>query len=210
MTGVMGAAISLLSGERLAADAFETLRWAPFTAIFVLLSSWWVKGPLFVAVGALSDLRRNRRFPFAALWTGVAVVAAGVIAGGLKSLIARGRPPDSESATTVPPDSSFPSGHTMSAFAAAVVVSAFFPRVRWLVFGLAFLVAVARLYLGVHFLLDVLAGAAVGVAIGFCAVWMARRTMRQLRRLTVRPLQPVPAVSRRSSPSTEPRRTPIS
>jgi membrane-associated phospholipid phosphatase len=130
-----------------------------------------------------------------------------------KELVDRARPAhagvDVSPAVSTPGDPSFPSGHTMTAFAAAVVVGAFYPRLRWLLLGLATLVGLSRVYLGVHFLADVLAGAAAGVAIGLCAVWMARKTVRLVRRkLGVSLLRPVPVVSRRSSPSTGHHRTP--
>lgn len=60
---------------------------------------------------------------------------------------------------------SFPSGHTTTAFALAILVSAFL-RPRWRPIPLiwAAVVAIARLYYGEHNLLDVVAGAALGTA----------------------------------------------
>jgi membrane-associated phospholipid phosphatase len=49
------------------------------------------------------------------------------------------------------------------------------PRLRWPVLGLATLVGLSRVYLGVHFWFDVLAGAALGIAVGWTAVWGMRR-----------------------------------
>ena len=62
---------------------------------------------------------------------------------------------------------SFPSGHSITAFATAVLVTAFLPAcwrplpVLW-----AVVVAVSRMYYGEHNLLDVVAGAAIGTAFG--------------------------------------------
>lgn len=58
---------------------------------------------------------------------------------------------------------SFPSGHTTTAFAFAILVAAFLPR-RWrpLPVVWAAVVGIARLYMGEHNVLDVVAGAAVG------------------------------------------------
>lgn len=60
---------------------------------------------------------------------------------------------------------SFPSGHSTTAFALATLLAAFMPpRWRPLPFGWASAVAATRLYYGEHNVLDVVAGAALGVA----------------------------------------------
>jgi undecaprenyl-diphosphatase len=71
----------------------------------------------------------------------------------------------------VPPDEfSFPSGHTAAAFVMATVAGAFFPEMLVVLVPLAALVGMSRVYLGVHYPSDVLAGALLGVASGFCAL----------------------------------------
>lgn len=89
----------------------------------------------------------------------------------LKKITGRKRPCAIEPhcwATLLPPDHfSFPSGHSMTAFAVAVPLGMFYPD---LVLGLlfcAFSIAVSRILLGMHFLSDVVAGSLLGAAIGF-------------------------------------------
>jgi len=90
----------------------------------------------------------------------------------LKHLSHRPRPCQFEPhcwSKVLPPDRfSFPSGHTMTAFSIALVVSYFYPGLEGPRFFLALSIAVSRIVLGMHFLSDVLAGMVLGVALG-CA-----------------------------------------
>lgn len=93
----------------------------------------------------------------------------------LKNLVARARPCHLNTAVhllvSVPRDYSFPSGHTMASFAAAVILYRTDKRLGIPAFVLAFLIAFSRLYLYVHFPSDVISGALIGTATGY-AVWL--------------------------------------
>ena len=58
---------------------------------------------------------------------------------------------------------SFPSGHTVTAFATALTIGWFAPRWRWPLLGVAALVGVSRVAVGAHYPSDVLAGALLGI-----------------------------------------------
>jgi undecaprenyl-diphosphatase len=151
------------------------LRWAPLTALMTLLSAWWVKGIAIAALGAVADLRRRpRRIPPTPLVAAVAILTASWASSALKDVFDRVRPPLADHAigalVAVPRDASFPSGHAATAFAAAGVVALLHPRLRVAALGLAALVALSRVYLGVHYPSDVLAGAVLGLAIAVAVV----------------------------------------
>jgi len=92
----------------------------------------------------------------------------------LKKLSQRPRPCQIEPhcwSKVLPPDQfSFPSGHTMTAFSIALVVSYFYPPLEGVLFFLALSIAVSRIVLGMHFLSDVLAGVVMGVALGCASI----------------------------------------
>jgi undecaprenyl-diphosphatase len=123
--------------------------------------------PIFVVVAAVLLLRR--RFG-AALFLGVASAGALVIDATMKLVFQRPRPKLDYAA--VLPDYSFPSGHAMN----GVVVYVSLALILWSVFGrrvgvpavvvaavLAFGIGVSRIYLGYHYLTDVVGGWLAGI-----------------------------------------------
>src|SRR5206468_3552783 len=64
---------------------------------------------------------------------------------------------------------SFPSIHAANSFAAAAFLGAFYPTPRVLFFAVAAAVAYSRVYVGVHYPLDVAGGALCGLLIGWSA-----------------------------------------
>ena len=159
------------------------LRWAPLTVLFLVASAWWVKGLIFVAAGTVHDLGFRRMLPLAALSGGVAFGLTSLVVMFIKDAVDRARPaiadPTFEALVTTPGSPSFPSGHAATAFAAAAAVGVLCPRLRWPLLGLAGLVALSRVYLGVHYGLDVLVGSALGVAIGIGTGWLLLRLTRR-------------------------------
>ena len=74
-----------------------------------------------------------------------------------------------------PADASFPSDHAAAGFAIATVLVAFHRRLGALVLVLAAVMSVARVYVGLHYPSDVLAGAVIGLVVGWLAVRLGRR-----------------------------------
>ena len=140
---------------------------------------------LAVAVG-ISGFSWSRPW----LWTrvGAAILIAESVTGALKQWVERDRPPvadpEPETLVDLPATFSFPSGHAAVSFACATVLALAVPRLRWPLYGLAALIAFSRVYVGVHFPFDVLAGAAIGVAIA--------RALRMLAAVLRRSAPPMP------------------
>jgi membrane-associated phospholipid phosphatase len=169
-----------------AVEAMEAVRWAPLTVVFLLASTWWVKVPLIAVAGACGDMRCRRRLPSG----GLAALGAGSLASlavfGLKDLFERARPPHADPSLdpvgAIPESASFPSGHAATAFAAAVAVGMLYPRLRKPLLALAALIALSRVYLGVHYVTDVVVGSALGATIGLASGWAILRVRAGLTR----------------------------
>jgi len=151
-------------------------RWRPpqWMRLWMVAATRGGDGWLWYAMGAVVMLAGGSE-RFEAIGAAVLAVSVGIgLFLGLKRTFGRKRPCALEPhcwATLLPPDQfSFPSGHTITAFAVAISLGVFYPA---MVLGLLFSaasVAVSRVLLGMHFLSDVLAGALIGTALGYsCA-----------------------------------------
>jgi undecaprenyl-diphosphatase len=114
--------------------------------------------------------------------TVLAVAVADWAATGLKALIDRPRPPlryaEPKTLVPLPHDGSFPSGHAATSFAAATMLSFASPRLAPFLFLLAAAISFSRVYVGVHYPLDVIGGAVLGVLVATAL----RRLVRARRR----------------------------
>lgn len=105
----------------------------------------------------------------------ISVLVASTCSRLLKQLIGRQRPPE-VTRLVIETSPAFPSGHSVAAAALAAAVLFFLrSRVLAVLLGVnALAVGLTRLYLGVHWLSDVLAGYALGILV----VWMMSRVFR--------------------------------
>lgn len=96
-----------------------------------------------------------------------------------KNLWDRPRPTNAEvrQIERVSKSASFPSAHAANWFAAAKTLSRFVPRSRAPLFTIASLIAYSRIYLGVHYPSDVLAGCIMGYAISSFIFWLCGLTL---------------------------------
>jgi undecaprenyl-diphosphatase len=137
------------------------------------LTAYLVLVPL---VAGILALRGKRRLALATL----TVMTGNILTPFLKDIIHRSRPDVSVAAiSTLAEGFSFPSGHAFAAtiFYGFLAYLAFRFRKRWpgiLCVALVFLIGVSRIYLGVHWPSDVLAGWLLGLAWLAAFIWITR------------------------------------
>jgi undecaprenyl-diphosphatase len=120
------------------------------------------------------------RRPWIVMPVFLAIAAADLAAYVGKHLVDRHRPFEHQIGPSERTHS-FPSGHSATAFAGATILAHYVPRYRFCLYGLAALIALSRLYNGVHYPTDVLAGSLLGAAIALLLLGAIRRGSRRER-----------------------------
>lgn len=169
--------------------------WMPLDEPAVDRVQAWSEGaprPLFRVLNELGNVRGVRpaalmlflgslagdqyRFQDAAFTSLEALVFANLMTDALKSIVGRSRPFQERGAMHFRPlsgNTSFPSGHATTIFAAITPWVLYYPRpATYVLMGVGFGTAFARLATNQHWFTDVLAGGAIGITTGY---WLTRR-----------------------------------
>ncbi|MEY8001308.1 phosphatase PAP2 family protein [Clostridium sp. Mt-5] len=123
-------------------------------------------GAVWIAIAIYSLMDKQYRYEGKVVLSTL-IISTIIGEGVLKNLIKRSRPFDAEKNVklliTKPISYSFPSGHALSSFAVAGVLSVYFAKYELIFIGLAFFIAISRIYLCVHYTTDVIGGIAIGL-----------------------------------------------
>ena len=131
-------------------------------------------GTWFVVLIVMTSLflwnERKRRW-IIPLWLSIGISA--IITKVIKMIILRDRPYVALGLELLSDanGSSFPSGHATAVFSTLAVLDKEFPRFKWFWLIFALLVAFSRIYLGVHYLSDVVVGGIIGLTAGLFTLY---------------------------------------
>ncbi len=133
--------------------------------------SQWYYYLLVPAYLVLRFIRKNQLWSQRILFFFVSISASGLLSSLIKWLAGRNRPMNLFNSgqfgfdffRTIHESTSFPSGHTVTAFSLAAAVSILFPRFRIPAFAAAVAIGMSRIMITAHYLSDVLAGAGIGI-----------------------------------------------
>lgn len=170
--------------ERLDHDAFIWVvehRIGVLDPVFVVLSVVGYAGLLWIALAPLVALHARLPVLRTTLLTAACVWTADLLALALKIAVGRPRPvtviPEADPLLTRTVGDALPSGHAATSFAGAVLLGLVAPRAAPYLLALAIAVAYSRIYVGVHYPGDVLAGAVLGAAVGAAFGLTSRRLL---------------------------------
>lgn len=139
------------------------------------------EGLLIFAITTLIFLiaRKGKKLPF--LWASFIISYA--ITAVLKIIVMRHRP---DVALYVDNSFSFPSGHATAVFSVLALIWKELPWLKWFWLVFAVLVTFSRLYLGMHFLTDVIVGAIIGFTVGLMIVKYEKNIIGMFKRIIKR------------------------
>jgi undecaprenyl-diphosphatase len=153
----------------------QTLAWPPLDGVFLVITHKY----FYLGAGVLAAIYLPARYRRPGLYCVIAAAVAVALSDAttvrlLKPLFARARPPFALETVRLllphqAPSPAFPSAHAANAFAFAFVVFTEYKRVGAALFAVALVVSYSRIYVGVHYPLDALGGAAWGIFVGVCA-----------------------------------------
>ncbi len=138
--------------------------WLPVYAVFAILLLWkgGKKGRLAVVTIIITI-----------------IISDQLSSSILKELIGRIRPCHvlSDLNILVPcgAGKSFPSSHAVNNFAVAGILTYYYTKYKWYFYSIASIVAISRVFVGVHYPFDVIGGACIGFMISFVIIKIITR-----------------------------------
>ena len=164
----------------------ESVRNPILDNIMIFITSLGNGGMIWIAATILLLIPKKTRK--AGVMSAVALLGSLIINNNIvKNIVQRPRPfvtfTDLQIIIPTPSEFSFPSGHTSSSFAAAAVFYRHLPKKLGLpAVILAGLIGFSRLYVGVHYPTDVIAGVLMGILLSYLAEYLVNLFVKKLKK----------------------------
>lgn len=129
-----------------------------------------------ISIALLFTMSAPAPYSFWAIDSLIALTVSHIIVSIIKKMYQRNRPyltyPETKTISKRLTDYSFPSGHTTAIFSIVTPFMLYMPSMAIYLFCLAGIVGLSRIYIGLHYPSDVLAGAFIGVGVGVITVYL--------------------------------------
>jgi undecaprenyl-diphosphatase len=140
-----------------------------FFSIITNVNNWYIA---YIILLGISFFKGGKKGKIAAVGVILLIIFTDQTSANIiKELIRRVRPCNALADVITPlgctGSYSFPSNHALNNFAAATFYYRLFPKLKWVLFITASLVALSRVYLGLHYPSDILGGALLGILFGY-------------------------------------------
>ena len=165
----------------------DSIRNPILNRIMIFITSLGNGGMIWIAATLLLLIPKKTRK--VGIMSGAALLLSLLINNNLiKNIVQRPRPfvtfTDLQIIIPTPSEFSFPSGHTSSSFAAAAVFYRHLPkRLGIPSVVLAGLIGFSRLYVGVHYPTDVIAGVVMGILLSYLAEFIINLFLKKLKKI---------------------------
>ena len=153
-------------------------RWGRLDSLMIFCAEYLMYVMILaVLIYAIWNYRKWGNMAIVAI--GSALVARFVVASGIRYFYYHARPYWTLAETNLllvrETESSFPSGHTIFMFALATGMYQYNKKAGWWFYASACLVGFSRVFVGVHWPLDIVAGAILGVLTALVCGWIFRK-----------------------------------
>lgn len=152
---------------------------------FVMITTQGNWNITFIILGLWLLFKGGKTGRIAVIVLGITILLSDQLSSSvLKPLIERPRPchtmEDIRLLVNCGAGLSFPSSHAVNNFAGAFILTYFFKNLRYVFYVIAFLVAYSRVYVGVHYPVDILGGALIGLSVAFLVLFIYKLIKKKI------------------------------